>query len=310
MGTRHPYIVYLRFAFQTSKQFVLVMQYCAGGTLQDLIKRQKILSVEVGRHYAAEMLLALSHLHEQKVWHRDLKPENVLFDSEGHSMLTDFGLSKQDTTAANSKSFLGSVCYIAPEVLARKGHDHTVDIYGLGVLLHEMLTGKVPFFNKSRGTMWENIRKAPLVIPEGVPASAKALIEASMKKTPSERIGATGTAELKSHAFFEEVDFEAMMRRDLEVPKGGATTTVIAPDDATAKEQEKKPDARRESIFGRVMPCATVFKCLQSKRVDGWDFQSEAPDDSLVRNTVNSSVSQEATDASVLRQSTQSKPQA
>jgi len=90
----HPFIVRLHCAFQTSSRVFLVMDYLQGGPLMDYLRKEALFSEEVARFYAAEMYIALQHLHSIGIVHRDLKPENVLLDHEGHVALTDFGLSK------------------------------------------------------------------------------------------------------------------------------------------------------------------------------------------------------------------------
>merc|ERR1712224_20264 len=85
----------LRFAFQTRKHLALVMKFCCNGDMRSLLQREGTLTPTVAEHYAAEILLAIGHLHERKILHRDIKPENIVFDEDRHAMLTDFGLSKE-----------------------------------------------------------------------------------------------------------------------------------------------------------------------------------------------------------------------
>ena len=110
------------------------------------------------RVYAAEILLALEYLHKNKIIFRDLKPDNVIFDSDGHALLTDFGLSKTGMGPTDkSTSFCGSVAYLAPEMLRKQGHTKSIDWYLLGVLIYEMLVGVPPYFNTEKKKLFENI---------------------------------------------------------------------------------------------------------------------------------------------------------
>ena len=93
---RHPFIVRLRFSFQSSDKLFLITDYYNGGSLYSHLRKSKAFDEERARFYGAELLSALDHLHSQSIIYRDLKLENILMDFEGHIALTDFGLSKQD----------------------------------------------------------------------------------------------------------------------------------------------------------------------------------------------------------------------
>jgi serine/threonine protein kinase len=130
------------------------------------LEQEKRFDEARARIYLAEILLALEDLHKRDIIFRDLKPDNVVLDTQGHALLTDFGLSKEgvlDNQAANS--FCGSVAYLAPEMLKRSGHGKSVDWYLLGVLLYEMLVGMPPYFNRDREKLVSNIQKGPLLMP-------------------------------------------------------------------------------------------------------------------------------------------------
>lgn len=215
----HPFIVGLNFAFQTNTKLVLIMDYCPGGDLGKLLEREGRVEESRARIYAAEVLLALDGLHSHDIIYRDLKPDNVVIDADGHVMLTDFGLSKEGITdSVMAQSFCGSVAYLAPEVLNRKGHGKGVDWYLLGVLLFEMIVGTPPYFTPNPQEMFKNIRTAPLVIPEYVSLEARDLLEGLLKRDPRQRLGANGVADIKSHPFFEGIDWEAVLRRELHPP--------------------------------------------------------------------------------------------
>jgi serine/threonine protein kinase len=156
----------LNYAFQTRDKLFLILEYCPGGDLGKVLEQEKRFDEGRARIYLAEILLALEDLHKRDIIFRDLKPDNVVLDTQGHALLTDFGLSKEgvlDNQAANS--FCGSVAYLAPEMLKRSGHGKSVDWYLLGVLLYEMLVGMPPYFNRDREKLVSNIQKGPLLMP-------------------------------------------------------------------------------------------------------------------------------------------------
>jgi serine/threonine protein kinase len=175
-----PFIVQLRFAFQTKDKLYMVMDFINGGELFFHLRKSGRFTEERTRFYAAEILLALDYLHNLGVIYRDLKPENVLLDSEGHIKLTDFGLSKQFFgTEQNQKafSFCGTPEYLAPEILKGTGHDKAVDHWSLGALIYEMMAGAPPWYSKNRDEMFRNMLTKPLQIKSHFSPSATDLLK-------------------------------------------------------------------------------------------------------------------------------------
>lgn len=125
----------------------MVLDFCPGGDLGQLLTKHVKLNEEMARFYICEIILALESLHKDCIIFRDLKPDNVVLDMKGHARLTDFGLSKQGIYDNITKSFCGSIAYLSPEVLMKKGHSRTVDWYLVGVLLYEMIVGLPPYYH-------------------------------------------------------------------------------------------------------------------------------------------------------------------
>uniref|UniRef100_A0AAQ4RQH0 non-specific serine/threonine protein kinase n=1 Tax=Gasterosteus aculeatus aculeatus TaxID=481459 RepID=A0AAQ4RQH0_GASAC len=173
----HPFIVKLHYAFQTEGKLYLILDFLRGGDLFTRLSKEVMFTEEDVKFYLAELALALDHLHGLGIIYRDLKPENILLDEEGHIKLTDFGLSKESIDHENKAySFCGTVEYMAPEVVNRRGHTHSADWWSYGVLMFEMLTGTLPFQGKDRKETMTMILKGtvPPSDSPGVPPSANA----------------------------------------------------------------------------------------------------------------------------------------
>ena len=154
----HPFIVQLRFAFQSKEKLYLVTDYYNSGNLFFHLRKATKFPIVRSKFYACELLSALSHLHEQSIIYRDLKLENILMHHSGHIALTDFGLSKQGIdSSGGATTFCGTAEYLAPELLKNQAYGPAVDWWSFGILLFEMIEGSTPFYDKNRKTMFYNI---------------------------------------------------------------------------------------------------------------------------------------------------------
>ncbi|XP_077817227.1 ribosomal protein S6 kinase alpha-4 isoform X3 [Macaca mulatta] len=213
-----PFLVTLHYAFQTDAKLHLILDYVSGGEMfTHLYQRQYFKEAEV-RVYGGEIVLALEHLHKLGIIYRDLKLENVLLDSEGHIVLTDFGLSKEFLTEEKERtfSFCGTIEYMAPEIIRSKaGHGKAVDWWSLGILLFELLTGASPFtLEGERNTQAEvsrRILKCSPPFPPRIGPVAQDLLQRLLCKDPKKRLGAgpQGAQEVRNHPFFQGYSFVA-----------------------------------------------------------------------------------------------------
>jgi serine/threonine protein kinase len=220
----HPFIVGLRYAFQTKDKLYFVLDYCAGGELFFHLGKEGRFHEGRAKFYAAQIILALEHVHSKGVVYRDLKPENVLLDENGNVKLTDFGLSKEGVTAVDegASSFCGTPEYLAPEILNRRGHGRAVDWWSLGALLYEMVTGWPPFYSTDRAELFELIRNKPLDLSEAAYLTPEAadILQRLLAKNPKDRLGCSerDAEEVKSHPFFRGVDWGKLLRREIRPP--------------------------------------------------------------------------------------------
>lgn len=217
----HPFIVKLHYAFQTEGKLYLILDFLRGGDLFTRLSKEVMFTEEDVKFYLAELALALDHLHGLGIIYRDLKPENILLDEEGHIKITDFGLSKEAIDHdKRAYSFCGTIEYMAPEVVNRRGHTQSADWWSFGVLMFEMLTGSLPFQGKDRKETMALILKAKLGMPQFLSAEAQSLLRALFKRNPCNRLGAgvDGVEEIKRHPFFVNIDWNKLYRKEIKPP--------------------------------------------------------------------------------------------
>ncbi|NXL29629.1 KS6A3 kinase, partial [Glaucidium brasilianum] len=222
----HPFIVKLHYAFQTEGKLYLILDFLRGGDLFTRLSKEVMFTEDDVKFYLAELALALDHLHSLGIIYRDLKPENILLDEEGHIKLTDFGLSKESIDhEKKAYSFCGTVEYMAPEVVNRRGHTQSADWWSFGVLMFEMLTGTLPFQGKDRKETMTMILKAKLGMPQFLSPEAQSLLRMLFKRNPANRLGAgpDGVEEIKRHVFFSKIDWNKLYRREIHPPFKPAT---------------------------------------------------------------------------------------
>ena len=146
----HPNIVRLYGVFQTTEEVYMVMEYMNGGTLFDCLNEIPVLPIKMAVEYLRDVITALTYLHSMHIAHRDIKPENIVICSEGVAKLCDFGWSNFFNDDRSRMTYCGTFDYAPPEMLQRKNYDSSIDIWCIGVLTYELLTGRVPFEGQER----------------------------------------------------------------------------------------------------------------------------------------------------------------
>ncbi|MGH0125523.1 UNVERIFIED_CONTAM: hypothetical protein FKN15_036257 [Acipenser sinensis] len=184
------------------------------------LQRERCFLEPRARFYTAEIASALGYLHSLNIVYRDLKPENILLDSQGHIVLTDFGLCKENIEPNGTTStFCGTPEYLAPEVLHKQPYDRTVDWWCLGAVLYEMLYGLPPFYSRNTAEMYDNILNKPLQLKPNISNSARHLLEGLLQKDRTKRIGAKDDfTELKNHVFFSQMSWDDLNAKKLTPP--------------------------------------------------------------------------------------------
>ena len=193
------------------------MDFAKGGELFFLLREKGQLNENVVKFYAAQIILAIEHLHQLGVVYRDLKPENILLDEEGNILLTDFGLSKM---VIQTNSFCGTPDYIPPEIIKKLDYDKNVDWWQLGALIYELLVGHTPFFNHDVKKMFHNIINKPVKKNLYLSNDAFDLISKLLIKDSNNRLGSSeqDSLEIKNHSFFNNIDWEAILEKKIKPP--------------------------------------------------------------------------------------------
>ncbi|XP_030248867.1 serine/threonine-protein kinase Sgk2b [Sparus aurata] len=219
-GLQHPFLVGLHFSFQTPNMLYFVLDYVNGGELFYHLQREGSFPEPRATFYAAEIAMALGYLHSLDIVYRDLKPENILLDSDGHVMLTDFGLCKEGVAVGGiMHTFCGTPEYLAPEVLQGHPYSPAVDWWSLGTVLFEMLYGIPPFYSHAKAEMFENILHAPLQLRSGASPAARSLLEGLLDRDVSKRLGEScDVVELQEHPFFASINWDDLLARKVRPP--------------------------------------------------------------------------------------------
>lgn len=231
----NPFVVSMYCSFESRRHLCMVMEYVEGGDCATLMKNMGPLPVDMARMYFAETVLALEYLHNYGIVHRDLKPDNLLVTSMGHIKLTDFGLSKvglmsmttnlyeghieKDAREFLDKQVCGTPEYIAPEVILRQGYGKPVDWWSMGIILYEFLVGCVPFFGDTPEELFGQVISDEINWPEkdeAPPPDAQDLITLLLRQNPLERMGTGGAYEVKQHQFFQNLDWNSLLRQKAE----------------------------------------------------------------------------------------------
>ncbi|TPX63199.1 hypothetical protein CcCBS67573_g08737 [Chytriomyces confervae] len=220
-AARSPFLVGMKFSFQTPEKLYLVTDYMNGGELFYHLQREGVFSEQQAKFYTCELTCALEFLHKHSIVYRDLKPENVLFDSNGHITLTDFGLCKENFGHSDkTNTFCGTAAYLAPEILLGEGYGQSVDWWALGILFYEMVTGLPPFYSENVNLMYKKILHNQLLFPIGTLKEAESFIRALLDRNPLTRLGSgpTGALEIKQHPYLSNVDWARLEKKAITPP--------------------------------------------------------------------------------------------
>merc|ERR550525_971638 len=218
---QHPFLIKLRFAFQTDSKLYFVLDYFKGGELFFHLKKRRKFAEDEARIFVGEVALALGHLHSLDIIYRDLKPENILLHETGHVCLTDFGLSKDlDPMNPEDNTFCGTPEYLAPEIVSHQGHGKAVDGWSLGILCYELVIGIPPFYHQNLNTMYSKIQTESPKFPPNLSRDCQDLITKLLKRNPDNRLGSSkdDVEDIKKHAWFKTLDWDKLLKKEISPP--------------------------------------------------------------------------------------------
>ena len=207
--------------FEDNEYCYFVMEYIEKGNLFDQPSwknNKRFSSVDVAK-IIKEIICAVYYLHhmDPPIIQRDIKPENVLIDKNGVAKLTDFGWSNYVDSNEIRRTYCGTPVYLAPEMIKEIGHNEHLDIWCIGVLLFELLTGTVPFKGRDIDSLNNNILSLKIVWPRDINNTAKNLISKILKTEPGERIS---LEDMLKHPFFKEKLNNDHLEKELIKPDG------------------------------------------------------------------------------------------
>ena len=199
----NPHCLRLKNHFEDDNNFYLVMPLASKGQLYRVLKKFRKFDERTAAQILRETIHALQYLHSfnPPIIHRDIKPENLLLNEGGRVLLADYGWSNFNMEGDIRKTFCGTPEYIAPEMLMKKGHDTRVDIWSIGILMFELLSGYSPFVAKTNQELYQNIRRLKIQWPKDMPPLAKNLISKILKLNPLDR---PTFDEILNHQWFKQ----------------------------------------------------------------------------------------------------------
>ena len=240
----HPNIVAIYDVGQDAGLHYIVMEYVDGPSLKDVVAREAPLPIDRATALAQQVLAALDAAHQRGIVHRDIKPQNVLLTRDGTAKVADFGIARQLAAAGQTQGgdVFGTAAYLAPERASGKEATAASDVYSAGVLLFEMLTGRLPFTGDSPVEVaLKHVQEQPPPLHRfnpGVPAGLEAVVLRALAKDPSQRYG---TAREMARALVEYERAATAVTTPLKVMGGAMAPVLAAPARAAARPVPDAP---------------------------------------------------------------------
>ncbi|GAA48648.1 protein kinase cGMP-dependent [Clonorchis sinensis] len=240
LESENDFIVKLYRTFKDRACLYFLLEACLGGELWTILRNRSAFDDGTTRFYTACVVEAIAYLHWKGIVYRDLKPENLLLDnidelpsafsfhilpaySDGIQYTkTDFGFAKKIGFGSKTWTFCGTPEYVAPEIILNKGHDFAVDLWSMGILMFELLTGTPPFTSSDPMRTYSIILKGinAIEFPKCITRNAQCLIKRLCRECPTERLGMRkgGISDLRKHVWYEGFNWSGLLARTLTAP--------------------------------------------------------------------------------------------
>jgi len=234
-----PFVLDLHYCFQSANYLYMIIDYCPNGDFNNV---EKINNLKL---FFAEVILAFEHIHKHNTVYRDLKPENIILDESGHIKICDFNLAKNGITKGKrALSFCGSPMYLSPDMLSGKGVDQRCDIYGIGLIMYELVTGFPAYNADDIETLYKDIRmnKIDFNMP-GITGDIKDLLQKILVPDPEKRIT---LEEIKKHQYFKDISFLKVYKKQygpikiMKKEKGDKNMPILIGEKYFEKTEEQK----------------------------------------------------------------------
>jgi len=216
---RHPFLIRLYATYKDKDRLMFLLEPSLGGELFSVLRQRSYFDEETARFYAASVVLAFEYMHSKNIIYRDLKPENLLLDNDGYLKVTDFGFAKE-LLSGRTWTLCGTPDYLAPEIVAGKGHGKGVDWWTLGVFIYEMLASYPPFYDEDPMKTYAKIMHGNIVFPSHFSKDAVNLVQKLLHHKPTKRLGVVkgGAKLIKKHAWFKSFEWEKLFQKKLKAP--------------------------------------------------------------------------------------------
>ena len=242
-GLNHPNIIRLYDSFVQDNFFVMILEYCPNGSLEDEVKLKKGLSLDKFTYYAKQITSALSYCHSRNIAHHDIKIQNILIDRYGRPKLADFGLSLKMEEDESSESFNGSISYVAPEILSKVAFNpFKADIWALGVTFIFMITGSSPWPSKDINVVKKFIMAGTYHLQKKIPQQVSDMIKRMIVVDPANRINIQDLCECKllknkeilTQSSLSKISADVLSPRGRRLSASGSLTNRLLLDDVSA----------------------------------------------------------------------------